>query len=204
MKGYQAGIFDPQTLEHAKAVVLTPDTSFPNKFEIVTKYFVDVVQNENIITNNSVVLDFGVGMGRISKELIDRFNCKIIGTDISLNMLIHATNYVNNPKNFVTCNKVSYSNCVNVCIAVFVIQHVENPSKEIDDIFDALTPNGHLILLNDPNQRFVPGDWREDNSVIWFDDHFNVFEYIETKFIKVKEVQYMDTDHKIIFYRKPS
>jgi SAM-dependent methyltransferase len=202
-KGYQSRIFDPATLQHAKDVVLTPDENFPNKFEVTTKYFVDVLDQESLINDDSIVLDFGVGMGRITKEILSRHNCKIVGTDQSLNMLIHATQYINDTQRFVTCNRVTYPNAFDICIAVFVLQHVEDPVKEIENIFDVVRPNGHLILLNDPKHRYVPGDWREDESVIWFDDYFDIFTEIEKRFVKVKEIPYLDTDHKTIIYKKP-
>ena len=204
MKGYQSAIFDPVNLEHAKKIVLTPDEKFPNRFEESTNYFVDILQNENLVNQYSTVLDFGVGMGRISKELINRFNCKVVGSDISLNMLIYATQYVNNPQNFVTCNRVTYPNSFNLCIASFVLQHVERPIQEIDNIFDVLTPNGYFVCLNNSKEGLVPGDWREDNSVIWFNDYFDVFSYLDNKFLKIKEYPYpFLADHKIVIYKKP-
>jgi SAM-dependent methyltransferase len=203
MKKYESAIFECLTLEHAKDIVLTPDKNVPNKFEDYTNYFVDVMSNQLGITQNTLLLDFGVGMGRVSKKLIDKFQCKILGTDISVNMLIHATMYVNNPQCFATCNRVTYPNSFDICIASLVLQHTEDPLKEIDNIFNVLKPNGYLVCLNDYTKRYVPGDWREDNSIIWFDDHFDVFAYLDKKFIKVLEHSYPEPDHKIVFYQKP-
>lgn len=209
MKGYQSQIFNPVNLNHAKDIVITPDTQFPNKFNEETDYLIDILSQELLINENSIVLDFGVGMGRVSKAVLDKFKCKVIGSDISLSMLIYATQYVNNSNNFVTCNRVSHPGVVDVCIAVFVLQHVEKPQDEIEHIFSTLKSGGHLVLVNEPHLRFVPGDWREDNSVIWFNDFFDVFKYIESKFIKEKEFPYMPKygekykDHKVIIYKKP-
>lgn len=203
MKGYQSAIFDPANLEHAKDIVLTPDIKFPNRFEDDTNYLINVIEQENLVQENTCVLDFGVGMGRVSKKLIDKFNCKVVGTDISLNMLIYATQYVNNTSNFVTCNQITYPNIFDVCIASFVLQHVEQPIKEIENIFNTLRPNGYLVCLNNSVQRLIPGDWREDNSVIWFDDHFDIFSYLNNKFLLIKEYQYPLPNHKIVIYKKP-
>jgi len=65
-----------------------------------------------------------------------------------------------------------------------------------------LKPNGYLVCLNDYTKRYVPGDYREDNSIIWFDDHLNIFEYLDKKFKKVVEYSYPQPDHKIVFYQK--
>lgn len=204
MKGYQSAIFDPINLEHAKKIVLTPDEKFPNRFEDSTNYFVNILQNENLINEYSCVLDFGVGMGRISKELINRFNCKVVGSDISLNMLIYATQYVNNPQNFVTCNTVSYENSFDICIASFVLQHVEHPIIEIENIFKTVKSNGYVVCLNNSTERLIPGDWREDNSVIWFNDSFDIFSFLDNKFLKIKEYEYpFLKNHKIVIYKKP-
>ncbi len=202
MKKYESSIFECLTLEHAKDIVLTPDVNIPNKFEDYTRYFVDVISDQLTINETTLIHDFGVGMGRVSKELIDRYKCKILGTDISVNMLIHATNYVNNPQCFATSNYVTYQNSFDVCIASLVLQHVEHPMKEIDNILHVLKPNGYLVCLNDYTKRYVPGDYREDNSIIWFDDHLNIFEYLDKKFKKVVEYSYPQPDHKIVFYQK--
>ena len=44
---------------------------------------IKIITNANIINETSCVVDFGCGMGRMSKAIIDTFNCEVIGVDIN-------------------------------------------------------------------------------------------------------------------------
>lgn len=198
---YVKEIFDPLTIQHAKDIVLTSDSNNPDKFEQETKSLVNVLENENIINENSVVLDFGCGMGRVSKELIDRFNCNVMGVDISERMKIFAMLYVSNPNRFKTVEYIE-PNSVDVCISAFVLQHTENPKEEIRKIVEGLKPNSIFILLNE-NIRFVPSDIDYNGYVIWKDDKFDVFNEVEKYCTKIKSIPYPpNTSLNINFYKK--
>jgi ubiquinone/menaquinone biosynthesis C-methylase UbiE len=202
---YRSEIFNPANLQHAKDIVLTPDPNRPDKFEHDTKFLLDIIEKQNIVNASSIVLDFGCGMGRNSKELINRFNCNVFGTDISINMLKFATIYVDNPKLFVTCNRVNLTECIDIVLSAFVLQHVEKPIEEIEHIVSVLKPGGYLILLNDPKTRLYPGGFREDNSVIWYNDFVNIHTEVEKHLTKINTVSYdVETDHNVVFYQKQS
>ena len=198
---YIKEVFDAVTLEQAKNVVLTDDPNNPNKFEQETKCFIDIINDQNIITPESVVLDFGCGMGRVSRELVKQFNCNVTGVDISVKMLNFAKSYVDNPAKFTPLIRHTTLNSIDVCISTFVLQHTENPKREIENIFNVVKPNGYFILLNEQH-RFVPGDIDSNNYVVWKDDKFNIFEEVESKFKKIKSIPYMNTGKNVIVYRK--
>jgi ubiquinone/menaquinone biosynthesis C-methylase UbiE len=142
-------------------------------------------------------------MGRVSKRLIEKFDCNVIGCDISINMLKFATMHVNNPNKFVTCNKVTMKDLVDVIISAFVLQHVENPEAEINHLIDILTPGGYLILLDDPQSRFVPTIINpNDRYVNWHDDGYKISEKFDKHLVRFKEINYCDNYHKIIVYKK--
>lgn len=200
---YIKEVFDVLTFEQAKHVVLTSDPKNPKKFENETNFLVDTIAEQEFISLNddSIVLDFGCGMGRIARELINRFKCKVIGVDISPSMLQFAKLYTANLNKFQGTHEYSTSESIDVALSVLALQHAENPQKEIDNIFNVLKPGGIFLLLNE-KQRFVPSDIDAQRYVVWMDDGFDVFKYIESKMTKVHSVPYIGGEHNIIFYRK--
>lgn len=197
---YVKEVFDVKTLEQAKHVVLTTDVNKPNKFKEETDLIIDSLKNSNIITKNSWVMDFGCGMGRVSKAIIDEFDCTVIGVDLSVSMLDLAHSYVGSA-NFKAATKWMFPDTIDACIAIFSIQHTEHPKKEINAIHECLHDNGYLILINE-EKRFVPSAVDKDGYIIWNDDGINVFEEIEKKFKKIKSEPYLNTNIEIIYYQK--
>jgi SAM-dependent methyltransferase len=197
---YVKEVFDVKELEHAKHIVLTSDPNNPNKFKNETDAVVKSLKKRKIITKDSWVMDFGCGMGRVSKALLDEFNCTVIGVDISPSMLNFAQEYTESPK-FKGAIKWSIPNTMDVCLAILCIQHTEYPKKEIQTIYEALKLNGYLVLINE-NNRLVPSGVDSSGFVIWNDDGFNVHKEVEKKFKKIHAEKYMDTDKEIIYYQK--
>jgi SAM-dependent methyltransferase len=116
-------------------------------------------------------------------------------------MKTFATLYVSNPRKFKIISQLPDENSVDVCLAVFVLQHVENPQQEIEKIVNTLKPNGYLVLINEDN-RFIPSDVDSKGFVIWDNDYFNVFTAIEKLLTKVKETPYINPEKNIVIYRK--
>ena len=198
---YIKEVFDVVTFDQAKHVVLTSDPNDPNKFEKETEFLIKVVSENLSLTDNSTVLDFGCGMGRVSKALINKFNCKVIGLDISASMLTFAKLYTANPTKFIGTHTYTESESVDFAFCILSLQHSEDPKKEIDNIINVLRPNGYLVLLNE-KQRFVPSEVDPQNYIVWKDDGFDIFGEMETRLTKVNSVKYMNSELDIIFYKK--
>jgi len=198
---YIKEVFDVTTFEHAKHVVLTSDPDNPNKFENETNFLTDTIAKQNIISSESMVLDFGCGMGRVSKKLIEKFDCNVVGVDISNSMLIFANIYVSKPRKFKPMNSYNMPNTIDVCISTFVLQHVQDPKSEIDIIYNNLKVGGYLILVNE-NKRYVPSDVDSNRYIVWNDDGFDIFGEINSRFKRVNSVQYMKTETNVDFYVK--
>ena len=198
---YIKEVFDVTTFEHAKHVVLTSDPDNPKKFDNETNFLINTIAEQNILNPGSTVLDFGCGMGRVSKNLIERFDCNVIGVDISVSMLTFANIYVSKPRKFKSMTSYTVPNTIDVAISTFVLQHVENPKTEIDIIYDTLKVGGYLILVNE-TKRYVPSDVDSNRYIVWNDDGFDVFGELSSRLNRINSVKYMSTDTDIIFYRK--
>ena len=198
---YVKETFDVYNIEQAKHVVLTSDPKNPNKFQEETDYFINIFRNSGYISSNSKVLDFGCGMGRISKELINTFNCDVIGVDISDSMLRFADLYVSNPKKFKGVKSYTEPESINIAFCILVLQHAEDPQKEIDNLYDVIVPNGYLVLVNE-NKRLVPSDVDKNGYVIWYDDRFDVQGAIHKKFKQIESRRYLNTDIEILLFQK--
>jgi SAM-dependent methyltransferase len=193
--------FEPITFEQAKNTVLVPDSNNPDKFIAETKFLIDAIEKENIIHENTHVLDFGCGMGRVSKELINRFSCNVTGIDISERMKVFASLYVSNPKKFKTSSSINES-VFDVALSIFALQHTQSPDQEVKKIANSLVDNGIFILLNEPS-RMVPVDVDIDGYVVWNDDKFDVFSEVEKYFTKLKSIVYEPNKGLTInFYKK--
>lgn len=202
MTKYIKEVFDVVTLAQAKNVVLSDDPSNPNKFEYETQFLINTIKEFGVLKEQDTILDFGCGMGRVSKELVHQLNLNVIGVDISDSMLTFAKLYVCKPKQFSTFNSYDIPESVDAVVSTFVLQHTEYPDKEIENLAIVLRSGGYLILVNEHN-RFVPSDVDKDAFVIWHDDKFDVFTEIEKHLVKVKSVPYLNSQTEVVLYKKP-
>lgn len=200
---YIKEVFDVQTLPQAMNVVLTADQTRPDKFHEETEFLVDVIADNVDINKNHRILDFGCGMGRMSRAIIERFGCSVTGVDISDSMLKFAQLWVRNPRLFSVQMDFPADGSIDFVLSAFVLQHAKDPAGEIDRIYDCLKPSGVFILVNE-NIRFVPGDVDKNNFIVWHDDGVDVHDLTEKKFKKVKTIPYLDTEVRIEFYEKES
>jgi SAM-dependent methyltransferase len=168
---YSAELFDAGDLETAKVVILNaaPDMTTAERWEIETERVAREFGRTMMLDRDSRVLDFGCGVGRISKALIERYGCSVVGVDISADMRRLAREYVKSER-FVACDPEALERMVaegfsatHAC-ACWVLQHCEDPGEDIARIESALAPGGHFFVLNS-NHRWVPTDrgWAADS-----------------------------------------
>jgi 2-polyprenyl-3-methyl-5-hydroxy-6-metoxy-1,4-benzoquinol methylase len=197
---YIKQVFDATDLEVAKNICLSKDIRYPNKFEEETQFLINFIKEKKIINSKTRVADFGCGVGRISKEIIETFNCNIVGFDISTHMLLLADQYVENPDRFkaqkYTKEFVWKKNKFDLFLASFVLQHSEHPERDIDFIYNNLNDEGILILVNEP-ERLLPIDVK-DGYAVWYDDKINITELVSNKFRNLGYFDYYKRDIKCL------
>jgi len=197
---YIKQVFDATDLEMAKNICLSKDIRYPNKFEEETEFLINFIKEKKIINSKTRVADFGCGVGRISKELINAFDCSVVGFDISTHMLLLADQYVENPDRFkwqkYTKDFIWNKKSFDVFIASFVLQHSEHPEHDINFIYNNLNDNGILILVNEP-ERLLPIDVK-DGYAVWYDDKINITDLISNKFKNLGYFDYYKRDIKCL------
>lgn len=168
---YNPAVFDVGTLDQAKRIILTPQAglSTGQRWETETPYLLGLIDTVVDLDEDSVVLDYGCGVGRMSKALIEKHSCLVIGVDISPSMRALAAAYVSSPR-FLACAPEALAQLgikANLALAIWVLQHCNDVSIDIDRIRLALNRKGTLFLVND-KRRIVPtmSGWASDGESV--------------------------------------
>jgi|HubBroStandDraft_6_1064221.scaffolds.fasta_scaffold977435_2 SAM-dependent methyltransferase len=154
-------IFDVSDIASAKRIILTPNGSTTEERWVrETPYLADLIGKALGITTASLILDYGCGIGRLSKALIERFQCRIVGVDISPSMMTLSHVYVQSDK-FFSCSGAMLSTMVergvrfDGAFSVWVLQHSPWPDQDIALIKRALSRRSSCFVLNSKG-RYVP------------------------------------------------
>jgi len=179
---YCKKVFETETIEDAKAIILTAErgASTDERWEAETPYLLELIAESCNITENSIVLDFGCGIGRIAKAVIEKFNCKVVGVDNS-QMTKLAVDYVNSP-NFHAILSEEFQPSefkFDFAITVWVLQHCEDPILEVQKIKQSLKSGGRLFCANN-KFRCIP-TWYKD-EFFWSEDGINVQKLLHSNF----------------------
>lgn len=170
---YNPNVFRVPDVQSAREIILTTenDATTDRRWEIETPYMVDLIQREIAPAPGSLIIDFGCGIGRLAKLLIERCQCSVLGVDISPDMRALAPHYVES-ENFSVVSPALFRQMVNNglrasgAFSVWVIQHCFDPAQDIDLIRQSLSPGAGFALVNSIT-RVVPvtganGFWAND------------------------------------------
>ena len=131
---YNPAVFDVDDLLAAMRIILTPeDSSTEVRWKTETPYLADLTGQWIEITRQSLLLDYGCGVGRMAKELIVRHACRVIGVDISPSMRALAPMYVASDR-FFACPPAMLDGLIergvrfDGALSVWVLQHCLNPA----------------------------------------------------------------------------
>lgn len=173
----------------AKEIILQPEPGLDTeaRWRLETGFLGDWMASAIKLDPNALALDFGCGVGRLSKLFTDRFGVAALGVDISASMRAMAIEYVGSPR-FTAVSSEMFSSLVrgglraDIAVAAWVLQHVLDLSGEIDRLWHSLKPGGLFVVLN-MHRRCVP------TTVGWADDHQDVHAALLRRFEGVADVQ---------------
>ena len=209
---YSPKVFDVETVEDARSSILqaeSPDR-VARRWEIETRWCGGVIRPALALGPDSRVLDFGCGLGRLSKWLIDNVGCRAVGVDISPSMREMAVEYVGSPRFSVASYEAfradpGLGEAFDGAFACYVLQHVERPDQDLPAIAAGLRPGGRFFLANSQT-RWVP------TTHGWAQDHFDVMAIAEScllgagTFVFPPEIAVLpglDVETMLRVYRRP-
>jgi SAM-dependent methyltransferase len=161
-------IFNVSNLAEAKRIILTQESNLTpdQRWLQETPHLVNLIITNIDLNPNSLVLDFGCGVGRLPKELISHSGCRCVGVDTSDSMLSLSVAYCCSDR-YLACRpamlkylKLSFD----LTLSIWALQHVHHLQQEIDTISNGLRPGGKLFIVNE-KRRVLPtaeGFWADD------------------------------------------
>ena len=184
---YLPQVFDVLNMQSAREVILTHEgaASADERWVTETPYVADLIEKALAITPETVLIDYGCGIGRLAKELISRHDCRVVGVDISINMRALAVDYVRSDR-FLSCSPdlldsmVQRGFAADAAISVWVLQHCFRPADDVARIHRALVPGGRLFIVNNYN-RAVP------TNEGWVNDGIDVRALLNERFSLAEE-----------------
>jgi len=181
MKYDPSFFFNVQTIEQGKMIVLNGPTEEELKLRWSLETFHTISTLKKLsLPENPLILDYGCGIGRLSKEMIEQMNATVVGIDISPSMLQLSFEYVMHDKFIPTGHRALQKIIENglkfdLVVAVWVLQHARNPIDDILLIKSCLRENGLFYCVN-CTERGLPTD------IGFVDDKNNIEKLLDLNF----------------------
>lgn len=173
---YSPAVFNVGDIEQAKRIILTTEGKFTTdeRWRVETPYLLSLIERTMDLGEDSVVLDYGCGIGRMSKALIERFGCRVVGVDISVSMRALAAVYVSSDKFAAMApDMLSQFEGFDAALAIWVLQHCYDVDEDVARIGGSLNLGGRLFVVNDL-RRIVP-----TREAGWVNDDKDVLEVLK-------------------------
>jgi tetratricopeptide (TPR) repeat protein len=180
---YNPNIFDVKNIQEAKNIILTPESGMQTneRWDKETKYLAsDICEYFKTLDENSIVIDYGCGIGRLSKEIIDKIACRVIGVDISSSMRDLSKEYVQNEKFEAISPDIFRQRIldglrVDAAISIWVIQHSNDPLVDVALIKASLKKEALFYVLNNKISA-VP------TNKGWINNGINIYNLLQIHF----------------------
>jgi cyclopropane fatty-acyl-phospholipid synthase-like methyltransferase len=152
---YNPDVFKVPDAEAAKRIILTSEggQSTEERWARETPYLAQLLCEKLQLAPGQLVVDFGCGLGRMARALIERSGCSVLGIDISEEMRGLAPAYVRSPAFSVVSNEVFAALVagglrIDAAISVWVLQHCLAPADDVALLAQALKTGGRFGLVN--------------------------------------------------------
>jgi len=187
--------FNTDKIGDAKRFILTGDGTISSdyRWQVETEYTMTALRR--FIKNHDVICDFGIGIGRISKEILEEYkNVHIIGVDSSDKMLNLCKKNI--PSNYygrlqlIRFDRMKHikSQSVDFIFSIYTLQHIQADLFEtaLKQLKRIIKPSGFIYLLNSYD-RLVTTDGPGKQ---WYDDNLPQIDIISKYFEEVQDVKY--------------
>lgn len=172
---YNPDVFERSDETHAREIILTDEAGLTSqeRWDLETAYMKPFLDS----LPKGAVLDYGCGIGRLSKVMIDQGR-PVWGLDQSAAMRTHARLYVGFTAGFLVVEPDDLPKAADAgvtfaaAIAVWVLQHIPAPFLPIADIARVLPPGAPFLVVNRTN-RCLPVI-APDGTKAWIDDRFDL------------------------------
>jgi 2-polyprenyl-3-methyl-5-hydroxy-6-metoxy-1,4-benzoquinol methylase len=187
---YYPHVFHVKDIQQAMGIILTPEGSTTEeRWQTETPYVANLIHDALAITSETIIVDYGCGIGRMAKELIARHGCRVVGVDISPSMRALAVVYVQSDR-FFACSPLMLDAMTDrgfrfdAGISIWVLQHCYQPQDDVARIRKAIKADGRLFILNNI-YRAVPT--AQNNEFKWTNDGIDLKTMLVREFELEKE-----------------
>jgi len=147
--------FDHRGIRKARRSILWFDD-----WDEATDATMQIFREVGLLSDGQTVIDYGCGIGRISKALLERYRLKVLAVDRSSQMLKHARSYLpvkvlDQAKVVLLTDKDLLQRVpripgeVDVILFIEVLQHIPEPILDdlLPRLLETLSPEGKLFVL---------------------------------------------------------
>lgn len=128
-----------------------------NKYLNTSPFYQELVHHlveKSNLQKGMTILDIGVGTGLISKKILKKVDCQLVGIDFSSNMLLETRRNLKKYKSNIELYKMDVcklkfkKNSFDGAFAAFALHHVPDKEKRtcLKKVFDVLKPSGVLNM----------------------------------------------------------
>jgi len=181
---YRPDVFEVRDESEARSIILTPEGGTTDeRWRVETPYLVEDIRAFVQPGPETLVLDFGCGIGRIARGLIETSGCSVIGYDISRSMRSLSLQYVQSERftgvsSEILATLIDRGLRVDACVSVWVLQHCIDVEREASLIDSILRDGGHFYVVNNESAA-IP------THLGWVDDGTDIRSILERRFALV-------------------